>query len=360
VKLFQALIHQLRRHWVWVKWIAAIAILAWLFEQNQNALSEIDFRHLQWSYFIAGMVLTFAAFLITFTRWYYLVVSQDLPFTWRDAVRLGFIGILFNYVGPGAAGGDIVKALLIAKEHPERKAVAAATVLLDRLLGVIALFCVGALASLAFLSFAADYRWLQLLLIVLWGGAIAGVLGLFVLLHTPLAKSKLISWMFRIKLIGPVLEEIQTGVLLYQSRRHILWGAVGLSIVGHVVFLSVFYCASMAHDSSMATPGYLGHLFLVPTAELIGVLIPTPAGLGGLEAAVSGAFALGNQLSAAPVSQSIAEAAGFKTALIFRLTNILTALIGGGFYLNNRREIQEVLEEEEHVLDEETTASSPH
>ncbi|MBD3673322.1 MAG: flippase-like domain-containing protein [Planctomycetaceae bacterium] len=352
MKWIRILVDPLRRHWVWIKWVAAIAILTWLFRQNRATLRQIDWHNLDWSFFAVGVVLTGVAFLITFTRWYYLVVSQGLPFTWRDAVRLGFIGILFNYVAPGAAGGDIVKALLIAKEHPERKAVAAATVFLDRLLGLIALFCVGAVASLAFLPLT-DYPRLQMLLSVLWAGTLGGLVGLFLLLHTSLPQSRLVAWMFKIKFVGPILEEIQRGILMYQSRKRVLWGAVGLSVIGHFAFLTVFYCASLALESGPAAPSFIGHLFLIPAAELVGVLIPTPAGIGALEGAVQGVFVMGNEMAAHPVEKELAAAAGFSVALVFRLTNMMTALIGGAFYLSNRREIEEVLEEEEHLLEDE-------
>ena len=347
MKWIRILVDQLRQHWIWIKWIAAIVILTWLFRQNQQTLKEIDWTNLDWSYFAMGVVLTGVAFLITFTRWYFLVAAQELPFSWRDAVRLGFIGILFNYVAPGAAGGDIVKALLIAKEHPERKAVAAATVFLDRLLGLIALFCVGAVASLAFLPLT-GHPDLQLLCIVQWGGALGGLVGLFLLMHTSLPKSRFVAWMFKIKLVGPILEEIQRGILMYQSRKRVLWGAVGLSVLGHLAFLVVFYCASLALDAGPAAPTFLGHLFLIPAAELVGVLIPTPAGIGALEGAVQGVFVMGNEIAVAPVEKELAAAAGFSVALVFRLTNMMTAIIGGVFYLSNRREIEEVLEEEEH------------
>jgi uncharacterized protein (TIRG00374 family) len=338
---------------VWLKWIVGIAILARLFQSNRESLGKIDWDQLNWSYFALCVALTGAAFLVTFLRWYYLVAAQNLPFTKRDAVRLGFIGVLCNYVGPGGAGGDFVKAILIAKEHPERKAVAAATVFLDRLLGLIALFCVGALASLTFLPLT-DHPRLQVLMTVLWSGAIGGIAGLFLLLHTSLPKSRLVAWMFRIKLVGPILEDIQLGILLYQTRKRILWGAVALSLVGHLMFLSVFYCASLALDSGPAAPTFLGQLFLIPAAELVGVLIPTPAGIGALEGAVQGVFVMGIEIASQPVSKELAAAAGFSTALVFRMSNLLIALIGGGFYLTNRRDIEEALEEEEEALDAES------
>src|SRR5690606_34271026 len=136
------------------------------------------------------------AFLLTFTRWYLLVTAQDLPFRWQDSVRLGFLGILFTYVAPGAVGGDIVKAMLIAREQPSRKATAVASVVLDRILGLIALFIVGAGASLLFLPWA-ENNWLRAILAVLWGGAGGGLVALILALHTPLPDSRFVKFFFR-------------------------------------------------------------------------------------------------------------------------------------------------------------------
>jgi uncharacterized membrane protein YbhN (UPF0104 family) len=198
-----------------------------------------------------------------------------------------------------------------------------------------------------------DHGLLRLLVAVLWAGTAGGLIGLFLLLHTSLPKSRFIALLFRIRFVGPVLEQIQSGILLYQQRPRILWEAVGLSLLGHICFLTVFYCASQALNAGNAAPSYLGHLFLIPAAELIGVVIPTPGGIGGLEPAVAGVFVIANQSSATPVDDQVAEAFGLSTALVFRVINILTALIGAVYYFFSRKEIGEVLEQEEHVLDEE-------
>ncbi|TXT16411.1 MAG: hypothetical protein FD138_4759, partial [Planctomycetota bacterium] len=85
--------------------------------------------------------------MLTFLRWFVLVKALGFPFTVRDALRLGFIGYLFNFVAPGSVGGDLVKAGLLAKEQSNRKTTAVATVLLDRILGMLALFLIGACAA---------------------------------------------------------------------------------------------------------------------------------------------------------------------------------------------------------------------
>src|SRR5262249_54266655 len=82
-------------------------------------------------------------------RWYVLVRAQGLPFRLSDAVRLGLAGFFFNTFLPGSVGGDVVKAAFLAREQ-NRRTVAVATVLMDRVIGLWGLFWFVALLGGAF------------------------------------------------------------------------------------------------------------------------------------------------------------------------------------------------------------------
>ena len=58
-------------------------------------------------------------------------------FSFRDAVRLGFIGNIFNLVIPGAVGGDVIKAAFLCRMQPDKKPQAVASMVLDRILGLL-------------------------------------------------------------------------------------------------------------------------------------------------------------------------------------------------------------------------------
>ena len=70
-------------------------------------------------------------------------------------------------------------------------------------------------------------------------------------------------------------------------------------------------------------------------------------------------FVLWEQLVQAGIDRDVAEAAGLMTALMFRAINLVVAVVGAGYYIASRKEIEEVLEEEEHVLDEEAPPTAP-
>src|SRR5262245_27483918 len=92
-----------------------------------------------WSMLAIAAALKLTAIMITFVRWFFLVRALNLPFRLRDAFRLGFLGYLFNLIAPGAVGGDLFKAVFIAREQPGRRGAAISSVIVDRLIGLYAL-----------------------------------------------------------------------------------------------------------------------------------------------------------------------------------------------------------------------------
>ena len=64
---------------------------------------------------------------------------RDVP--WR-AQKLAFIGLFFNNIIPGMTGGDLVKAIMVARDHPEQQPAAILSVIIDRIIGLLGLVLV--------------------------------------------------------------------------------------------------------------------------------------------------------------------------------------------------------------------------
>src|SRR5437867_6067748 len=112
-----------------------LAIVTYLVWSNWGRIvGVLEGRPIRWGFLILGLAICLSAVLITFLRWYLLVWAQGIPFRVRDSLRIGFIGYFFNRLIPGAVGGDLVKAVLLAREQ-DRRTVAVATVFIDRVLG---------------------------------------------------------------------------------------------------------------------------------------------------------------------------------------------------------------------------------
>ena len=321
------------RHWAWVKWLLALGLLAFVLWWHRAGIGRIAHQPLHWPSLLMGFALCGGSTVLTFVRWYLLVKAQDFEFHVRDALRLGFIGYLFNFVGPGAVGGDLVKAALIAKEQPARRATAVATVLLDRILGLLALFIIGACAAWPQWPVIRERAELQAIVALLAGGSLAGLLGLTLLMIPAVMRLRVWQWLVRLPVVGKLLGEVIADVQLYHRRRGVLVAALGLSLIGHFGTITSFYFSAQAVGGGTFVPSYLSHLFFVPAAELLGIIPLTPGGVGLLEEAMNFLYRCAGA----------ADGTGVLTVLAYRAVTIAVALIGAGYYLTARREIAQAL-----------------
>lgn len=331
----------LKKSWKWLKWVVAIGLLASLYFQNQKGLHDIWNGPKRYEFFALALALCSLSTLVTFLRWYLLVWAQGFPFRIQDALRLGFIGLLFNYVGPGSVGGDLFKAIFLAREQSSRRVVAVATILLDRILGVLALFLVGAatlLPSLLRTGIPVE-RHLQIIAAALLGGSLAGVIGLGLMMYPGFTRWNWVKRLAHLPVVGRMAGDLINGVGLYQAKRRVIGISMLLSIVGHAGLIAGFFCGAMAVCDW--APSLASHFYFMPIAELFGVLVPTPGGLGALEKAIQQFYI---EFSPEEITRVHAEAAGLAAAVVFRINTVAIASIGGIYYLLSRGEVRSAMQ----------------
>lgn len=321
-----------KRRREWLKWPVALLILGLLFWQNRESLEQLAERRIQWGYLTGGFLLCSGTIVLTFVRWYLLVWAQGFPFRLRDALRLGFIGFLFNYVGPGAAGGDLYKAVMIAKEQQSRRAAAVATVFLDRILGLVALFLVGSLAAWWQPGLLVSPV-MQTVAAVFWFSAAAGTAGIAIALIPGVLNQPWMRRLERLPGLGRIAVSLLEALELYQAKPLVVLSAVGISICGHFGMLTSFYWCALAVNRADVIPGYVAHLLFIPAAELAAMAPIVPGGVGALEGAVAYFY----QVAGAQFGD------GFLTGLAYRAVTLLVGAIGGGYYLTARRQISAAL-----------------
>ena len=332
-----------------LKWLLAVGLLASLLWFSRDNLAQLQNRKILWSCLGIALGIRFVSMLATFARWRLLVGGIGLPLSFAGTFRLGILGEACNLMGPGAVGGDLVKAALLAKNHPRRIASIMATVFLDRILGMWALFFLGALASLspAGTKPGPDMQWAVL---ALWGGSVAGMIGIGLMFVPAFTHSRLMHWLTTWKFVGRIVKELMDSIELYQGTPQIVIGAAGLGLLGHLGFLtSFFFCAQALHQGQVY-PGFVDHVVGLPLPEALSAFIPTPGGIGALEGAVA-IFYRQHQLSLDPLStrQELETAItnGTLTALGYRLTVIVWGAVGIVYYFASRGEIRQAIEEKE-------------
>jgi len=330
-----------KRNASWLKWILALALLGALVWFNLDGLKNLGSRRIVWGFFAAAIGVRFVSLCLTFSRWWLLVTGIGLPLSWWQSFRLGMFCEACNFVGPGAAGGDLVKAVWLARDHRERRASAAATVVLDRILGLWALFLSGALASLlpSAVPLGPQMQWAVWLL---WAGTAGGLIGLVLMLIPAFTHSRLMHWVGTWRGVGPIVQDLMKSITFYQGRRHVIALAAVLSLLGHVGFLSSFYLGAAALHAGQPIPGYVDHLVGLPLPEAIAAIPLTPGGVGTLEGAVAYFYEQHQRAldpSSSPDILKEAAANGLLSALAYRVTALILGAIGVVYYFSSRREL---------------------
>lgn len=128
-------------------------------------LTEVSFAEVQaelvgirWSWALLALVMVVGSLVVRAYRWYLLLQGLGVTIQFKRLVELYFVGSFFNSFLPSGFGGDVVRVLEAAQNVPAN--VAAGTVIVDRLTGLLMLFAM-ALIALPFRpdSFPPDLTW---------------------------------------------------------------------------------------------------------------------------------------------------------------------------------------------------------
>jgi uncharacterized membrane protein YbhN (UPF0104 family) len=326
------------RAWDWLKWAVGLGVLVWLYRRNAGALAQIAEAPKDWRFAGLAVGLVTVSYVVMFTRWYMLVRAQGFALRYRDAIRYGFVGQATNFIAPGMVGGDLFKAVLLARDQSSRRAAAAATVVLDRLLGVLGLFLVGTVATLVPHDFPESAP-VKANTAQLWIGSAGGLAGVGLMLLPATTGWSWVGRLPRLPLVGPLLGDLIEGVKQYQSKPWTVLSALALALVNNSGTIMGLYCCARAMQAPWA-PGLAAHFYFKPSADLFGAASMIPGGVGALEFAIREAYVL---LNPGAVTDAEAATAGFSAAIAFRVVTVSVSMIGLCWYLVSRREISEAM-----------------
>lgn len=318
----------------------ALGIIGWLVYKaaQKPEFGQVLREPKDWGLIAAAFGLLFGGVCLSFVRWHRLVRTLDFQFTLKDAFRLSFLGYLFNFVGPGGVGGDLVKAVFIAHENRDRRAQAVATVIIDRIVGLYALFVVASGAIL--LSRLWDSP-VQLVRIVATGtliGTVVGAVGILMLLIPGFTNGRFSQMLSDLPRVGKIFHQLLEAVRTYRARLGSVAFALLLSMLVHILSVAGFYVLGRAIPGENPTLGE--HFVILPLAMVAGAIPITPAGMGTMEAVIEYLFPV---MSAAHVAGS----RGLIISLLYRLMTIFIALIGAVIYFYFHREMAAIVHEAE-------------
>lgn len=131
-----------------VRLIIAVLLLAWLVRSGtlDFAALKIFFEHP--ALMVANLAVFMGTYLIAAVRWRLLLHSAGIRLSFGRAVQLTLTAAFFNVVAPGNIGGDVVKAIYVARDQPPALRPRVVLVaFLDRLLAVAGLVAVAVMLN---------------------------------------------------------------------------------------------------------------------------------------------------------------------------------------------------------------------
>jgi hypothetical protein len=312
----------------------SVGIIAYLITgaRNDPNFEKLDFSDPSFNWWlIAGAAVCWMTSLaLGIVRWYLLVRAVGLPFRMQDAFRLGLLGYILNFVSLGNVGGDVFKAVFLAREQPNRRAEAVASIVVDRILGLYSLFIVATVCVLATGMLGSDVaevraisRWTLMLTML------AGISVVMVMVPG-FTTGALSEFLRNLPRVGPVIGKLISAVRVYRKQAGVIAVSVLLSVGVHS--LSTVTIFLVANGMLGSVPSLDAHFIIVPLSMLAGALPLPMMGLGAFEATLSFLYAH------VPITMALTAGQSLLVALGYRLITIFAAIVAAVAFLAFRRE----------------------
>ena len=331
------------------KFVLPVLILAYLlgWRIGREAWDALGEQPKNYSLLGVAMAVAMGALSLSFARWCLLVRAQGIELSMLEAFRLGSICYLLSFVSVGSVGGDLFKAVFLARRRPGRRIEAVASVLVDRGCGLYGLLL---LVAITFLAAdvnphvaageggesagegGADLAILKVAVAVLIAVG-TGVVGMLVLggrgVDRVMGRASKLRW------VGGIFGRLAGPLRMFHEHPVAFVVAVAMSVgVQAMLAISIYLVARGLYGSP---PTLAEHFVIVPIAMIASALPISPAGLGVLEAATESLYQL---IPAEPTAAS-----GTLVALVFEIVRFAIAGIGTLLYWTAPAEVRTSLRE---------------
>jgi uncharacterized protein (TIRG00374 family) len=235
------------------------------------------------------VLLTNATFLVRAIRWKYLLGALG-PTRFRVVFRTTVIGFGASAVLPARAG-EVIRPYLLAKSEGLNPAATFATILLERILDLVAVLLLLA-GFLIFFDPGLEARDSAVFSAIRFGGlvmapvAVAALALMFFMAGHP---DRLHQWLLKAEAVLPArlaaviakfASSLAEGFAAVREFPRLV-AAVGWSLVVWVMIAAGIWATSLAFGVQMSFTG--SWLMLAPL--VVGVAVPTPGGVGGFHEA---------------------------------------------------------------------------
>lgn len=286
-------------------------------------------------YLLFALILLPISYLITSRRWHMLLEAVDIHMGQGRTFVLNMVGSFYNSFMPGSTGGDLVKAYY-ASRHTTHRTRAVMSVLIDRLLGLLALIILGGVMA------AIQWKNPTCRHVAIASGAMLGAtgLGLFVFYHRKLRRVTGVDWLLKRLPMQHTVHRIVETMEIYGRRPWVWVIAIAMTFPVHITTIVSATFAGKAFGLPLHAMYYW---VVVPVITLAGAIPISPQGAGVMEPL---AVEL-TRMQGVTVSQAFALVMAIRFCQIF--WNLVAALfvLRGGYHAPTQKEAEELEADDE-------------
>jgi uncharacterized protein (TIRG00374 family) len=342
-----------------IRILVSVGILAYLFNgifQNEaneyfqahsldpNAMSWMERARIVWHagplslwnalqrieplWFAAAVICGGIPALLGVIRWRWILHVQGLEVRFPRLFSITFIGLFFNAFMLGSTGGDVVKAWYVAHETHHKKAESVATVVVDRLIGLLALFIIALVMMGIYYKRVFEDPKLLWFAVATLAVVLATVAITIVGLWRGLADKfpRLRAWLQRLPRYD-MLRRLVEAYRVYASHPVVLTKTMLISFAVH--FFSMLSIVCIGYGLGIRSAKLIDYFLYLPIINSVTAVPITISGFGLREGMYMKMFA----------EVGVAEPAALVMSLLGYLAALFWSIVGGGFFLTHRKEL---------------------
>jgi uncharacterized protein (TIRG00374 family) len=307
---------------------AAVSILcAYLVWRSANWVKVwSDVRAMDPRWLLASLLAFTPTILIVSWRWRLLLGAHGVQLKYWRVLELNMIGQFFSAFLVGTTGGDVVKIFYVARNVPAKKAAVGFSVVVDRVIGMIAMLIFGVALSFTQLPLLMSNHFTRGLTGTFYAFAAGGALASIGATVAPLFLQRPAIRALLEKL--PFASRVSQVLAAYETTARAFWRnvvALLVSMPSNVSIVLMGYCILRAmhlHPPLLAFCSIL---------TIVNMLIALPVSMNGIGVRE---LLFRNFLGLVGIDANTAV----TFSLTFFVLNLVWSLLGGAFYHMYRHE----------------------
>ncbi len=300
-----------------------------LLSDQQNRESFFNYiTTVNYFYLLIALILFMVAVITNAIKWQILLKAQGIQVPLTALTNYTFVGFFFNNFLPANVGGDVMRGFGLAR-YTERSAEAAVSVIVDRIIGLMAFMFTAVVAALLAANFIINdpevEQILQIVEILAIAGMAAMIIGFSVIL-----SHRLRDWvgqtLFAFSFLKPfegIYQHLSQAFGAYRHQYRSLWSAFLIGVIT-VLLTGLVDIAIVA-----GLQGEIAPIYIFLFNPIIAILLIAPISIGGLgtgSALYVGFYAF----------VGVPQPLSFALSLFKQIVIYLGSLPGGVLWLFNR------------------------